>query len=63
MSKIKAFDVEEATRLMNEGMKRVEENHPDYVAVARVFAVKLCKKYGFVTSDMVQRVFPRPLPS
>lgn len=58
--KINAFDVIEATKRMKDGMKQVEENHPDYVAVARKFAVRLCKKYGFVTSDMIQKVFPRP---
>lgn len=54
------YDAKKAAKLRDNGIKTVKEKHLDWVMQARGHAIRIAKRKGRVTSDDVQRVYPRP---
>lgn len=61
MAKRNEFNAHKAQILKDDGIERVKVRNMQWVMKARAVAIKEAKRKGWVTSDDVQKICPRPL--
>lgn len=60
MTKRNEFNAKKSKALKDEGIERVKVNNMQWVMKARAVAIREAKRKGWVTSDDVQKICPRP---